>query len=192
MIKKFGICIFCLISVTAIAQNSVDTKKSQNVDYAISTQFYPAGFIPTINADYYLNENSSLLFRIGGNFVDRQDFSEFNDNETGNGFGASFGYRKHHPLKKGKIIVGINNDVWNLWINYKNASTDIRPEAGRTYTLVVQPWLEAGYFYPVGKKEKQIGISIGFGREINAVTIGREVAQGFIGSFTLQYVFARR
>lgn len=191
MIKKLSLFIFLLLSLCVFSQETKVANQSHKVDYAISAQFYAAGFIPTFNADVYLNQNSSLLFRVGANFVDRQDFSEFNDNETGNGFGASLGYRKHYPLKKGKIIAGINNDVWNLWIDYKNAPDSNRPSSGTSYTLVLQPWLEAGYLHPIGNKEKQLGLSLGFGREINAITNGRKVAQGFIGSFTLQYVFGK-
>ncbi|GMN10519.1 hypothetical protein MTsPCn9_33550 [Croceitalea sp. MTPC9] len=178
--------VIVLGSISLTAQNTSDKR----TDLGVSVQLYPAGIIPTVNLEHYVEENSSLLFRLGLNIVDRQDFSDFNETEEGTGFGGSIGYRKHFPSGKGKFIAGLNLDVWSLTIDW----TDIGPAdglvSGSTYTLVIQPWLEGGYFLPIKNTKSQIGLTLGFGREINAITSGDEVEQGFIGSVSLQYQFS--
>jgi hypothetical protein len=157
--------------------------------FGVSSQFYPAGIIATINAEHFISENTSLVYRLGGNFVDRQDFSSENDNEKGAGFGGSFGFRKHFPLKKGNIIAGLNIDAWNLWIDWKNDMGLLNQTYGTTYTLVLQPWIEAGYFFYLKNTSSQLGVIAALGREINAITNGKDVAQDWIASLTIQYQF---
>lgn len=161
----------------------------RRTDLGISVQLYPAGIIPTINIEPYVSENASLLFRLGGNFTDRRDFSDENEHEEGEGFGGSFGYRKHFVLTKGEIVAGLHMDIWNLWIDWEDTLGGTEPVSGTTYTFVLQPWLEAGYFLPIRNSSSQIGITAGFGREINAITNGAEVAQDWIASLSLQYQF---
>ncbi|MGB5820806.1 MAG: hypothetical protein WBG90_15070 [Saonia sp.] len=172
-----------------IPQNENNYKRT---DFGLSVQLYPAGIIPTVNAEYYLSQKESLVFRLGGNFTDRQDFSDENDEEEGGGFGGSLGYRKHFPLKKGKIIAGLNTDIWNLWIDWRDVMNAPNAITGTTYILVLQPWLEAGYFFNIKNSSSQIGITAGFGREINVITNGDDVAQDFIASISLQYLFFRK
>ncbi len=180
---------FLLCTLVSNAQNLANDTTVKRTDIGISVQLYPAGVIPTINLERYISENSSLLFRLGGNFTDRQDFSDENDHEEGSGFGGSFGYRRHFPLAKGKIVAGMHLDAWNLWIDWED-SAGINSLSGTTYTLVLQPWLETGYFFPIKNSSSQIGITAGFGREINAITNGEEVAQDWIASLSLQYQFS--
>ncbi|WP_394975129.1 hypothetical protein [uncultured Croceitalea sp.] len=179
----FLVILLSLVSLTA--QDNPDKR----TDLGLSVQVYPAGVIPTVNVEHYFNEKSSLLIRAGLNIVDRQDFSDFNETEEGTGYGGSIGYRKHFPSGKGKFIAGLNLDVWSLTIDW----TDVGPAdgliSGSTYTLVIQPWLEGGYFLPIKNTKSQIGLTLGFGREINAITSGNEVEQGFIASILLQYTF---
>ena len=190
---KFRSRLLFLLSLLFIsvshAQNEQDTPLNYTKNLlGFSVQVYPAGFIPTINLEHYISERSSLLYRLGGNFTDRQDFSDENDLEEGAGFGGSFGYRKHYPLGKGKIIAGFNTDVWNLWIDWRDNVGTATETSGTTYTFVVQPWLEAGYFFNF-KNSSQLGFTAGFGREINVITNGEDVAQDFIGSISIQYYF---
>jgi len=170
------------------AQTSNENQKPSSF-YGISVQAYPAGIIATANLERYISENTSLLFRIGANFTDRQDFSSENDAEEGEGFGGGFGYRKHFPLKTGEVVAGINIDIWNLWIDWRDDVGTTNERSGRTYILVLQPWLEAGYFLPIKNTSAQIGLTLGFGREINVITNGDEVAQDWIASASLHYKF---
>lgn len=183
----FFCCLF--ISSIAFSQTVQNQNNDGRTDIGLSVQLYPAGIIPTVNLERYLSENSSLLFRLGGNFADRQDFSDVNDNEEGSGFGGTIGYHKHYPLKKGEIIAGFNTDLWNLWIDWRDGIGTPNETSGTTYTLVLQPWLEAGYFFNLNNTKSKLGITAGFGREINVITNGEEVAQDWIASLSLQYKF---
>lgn len=187
---KIAFLIVALSFIGVRAQNDSDKR----TDLGFSAQVYPAGFIPTVNVETYLNEKSSLLFRVGANIVDRQDFSDFNDTEEGTGYGGTVGYRKHYPAGKGKFIAGLNLDIWSLNIDWTDSAQEtidspITVFSGSTYTLVLQPWLEGGYFLPIKNTKSQIGLTLGFGREINVVVNGDEVEQGFIASVSLQWQF---
>lgn len=176
---------FCLHS--SYAQNS---NYSPDTKMGVSVQLYPAGIIPTFNLERYLSEKTSLFLRFGFNFTDRKDFSDVNDHEEGAGAGGSFGYRKYFPLTKGKIVTGVHIDVWNLWIDWEDDVDESNALSGRTEILVLQPWLETGYYLPIKNTSSLIAITAGFGREINAITDGEEVAQDWIASLSLHYQFS--
>lgn len=188
-LQSFLVASIALLFVSLGYAQDAEPKKidGNKTNLGVSLQVYPAGIIPTANLELYFSEKSSLLFRLGGNIVDRQDFSDENEEETGGGFGGSIGYRRHFALNKGKIIAGFNTDIWNLDIDWRDTINGVST-TGTTNTLVVQPWLEVGYFFPMKKNE--LGVTAGFGREINVVTNGDEVAQGFIASISLQYYFS--
>lgn len=177
-----------ILFVGAVSVCASQTLENKTL-FGLSAQFYPAGIITTINAEHFTTENTSFVYRLGGNFVNRQDFSNENDNETGGGFGGSVGFRKHFPQKKGNFIAGLNLDIWNLWIDWKNDIGLQNQTSGNTYTLVLQPWLEAGYFFNLKNTSSQLGFTAGFGREINAITNGKDVAQDWIASLTVQFQF---
>ena len=88
------------------------------------------------------------------------------------------------------MVAGLNMEVWNLWIDWENDANSLNTTAGTTYTFVVQPWLEAGYFFNLKNSASQLGATLGFGREINAITNGKDVEQGWIASLSLQYLFS--
>ena len=196
MVTKLHILMvgFILFQVTLLFSQDTSASSSstnQKLNYGVSLQVYPAGIIPTVNAELYRNEKYSWLFRVGANLTDRRDFSDFHDEEKGGGFGGSIGYRRHFPLKNNdKIIVGLNTDLWNLWINYKDDVGEPNETSGRTYILVLQPYLETGYFFNL-KNSSKLGVTLGFGREFNVITRGEEVEQDLIGSISLQYMFGR-
>ncbi len=170
-------------------QGQNDSTADPGTDLGLSVQLYPAGIIPTVNLEHYIKEDASILLRLGANITDRQDFSDENDEEEGAGFGATAGYRKHFEMTKGKIIAGLNLDLWNLWIDWRDDVGTVDERSGTSYVFVVQPWLEGGYFFDFRNSDSQLGITLGFGREINLITNGDEVAQDFIGSISLQYMF---
>ncbi len=167
---------------------------AQTVSYkthylGISCQVYPAGIIASMHTEFFRNMHSSIYLRLGGNFANRKAWSNYNETEKGNGFGVSGAYRRHIFLKKGNIFLGINCDLWNMWIHWKNDIGKSTLSWGTTYTLVVQPWLELGYFVPIKKSKFQIGLTTGFGREINTITIGKHVGQGWMNSLLCYFQF---
>lgn len=174
----------------SFAQQTPNTTSGAKTNLGISSQIYPAGIIFTLNAEFSNNAKSSLVLRGGGNFADRKDFSPYNDNEKGNGFGASIGYRRHFKLWRGNLVAGINSDIWNMWIDWKNNIGMLNETQGRTYTFVLQPWIEAGYFYPIKSTPIQVGASLCFGREINVITDGKGVGQGWMRSLLISFQYS--
>jgi hypothetical protein len=55
--------------------------------------------------------------------------------------------------------------------------------SGTTYNLVIQPLVNTGYLYNLSNKWNT-GISLGFGREINIITRGENVGEGWMGIAT--------
>lgn len=186
--KKFAY-LFLVFNYLFISKTIAQTESTKQTFIGASAQAYPAGIIATVNTEIFYNKHTSIYLRVGGNFADRKDFSPNNDNEKGYGFGGSLGYRKHIILNRGNIILGANMDVWNMWIDWKNHIGEPNQTQGTTYTLVVQPWLEAGYFISIQKSPIQLGISTGFGREINVITNGKDVGQGWMNSIVLNVQF---
>lgn len=176
------------------AQDGSTRESFRHSIMGISGQIYPAGTIATVDSEFPWSDHSSWLVRLGVNLADRKDFSKVNDNEKGAGFGGSVGYRKNFNLRKGRIIAGINTDLWNLWIKWKNEIGLVNQTQGRTYTLVLQPWIETGYFTTPQKSRFSVGLTAGFGREINIITKGREVAQGWIlsGLIHINYLIQKK
>jgi hypothetical protein len=183
--SKFILIFLLLIFVTQAYAQSHDTTVNPG-SLGISFQGYPAGLI--INGVYEKGfaTKDALLFRLGFNLTDRKDFSEYNDHEEGAGFGISMGYRRYFSLRKGKLFGGFNADLWNMWIDWENQTgSPFENTSGSTYALVLQPWLEFGYVYRIPESRFQIGVSTGFGREINIITSGKEVGQGWMNSILL-------
>ncbi len=180
--------LLAILLVAPLQAQDTDLPTASTSYLGASFQVYPAGFIPTVNYENFLSEKASLVFRLGANITDRQDFSDVNETEEGSGFGGSVGYRKHWHGAKGSWIVGLNTDLWSLEIDWTDPD-NIGATSGTTDIVVLQPWLEGGHFFKFNDGGSQLGITAGFGREFNIVTNGDEVAQGFIGTISLQYHF---
>ncbi|MCL6268251.1 hypothetical protein [Flagellimonas myxillae] len=164
--------------------------QAQDTSFGVSFQGYPAGFIPTLNLEHFLTDNTYLVFRVGANFTDRKDFSDVNVSEEGEGFGGSLGLQKHFSSGPGEFVAGFNVDVWSMNIDWTDIGPADAPIRGSSYVVIVQPWLEGGYFLPIKNGGSKIGLTAGFGREINAITRGDEVEQGFIASLSLKYLIS--
>lgn len=174
--------ILFVSSVSLFSQSvqAVD-KKSTNA-LGVELQVYPAGIIPMLIAEIGINTKSSLFLRAGLNIIDRKDYSQLNEHEEGMGFGGTIGYKRKYFLKKGNIQAGLNLDLWNTHIDWQNNLGKLNETTGQTYTLVLQPWVDVIYNYSIRGGRWQIFGGPGFGREINIVTEGKEVAQGWMGS----------
>lgn len=178
-----------LFSMQSFAQ-SVESKTRKKIEIGTELELYPAGFIPMITSNYFLNDRWALRFRIGGNFADRQDFSGYNDDEVAKGFGGSFGIIKYFSSwGEGQPFVGLSLDTWNMWTKWQDGLKTLDPTTGTTYNLVLQPWANVGYQYPISSKWNA-GISVGLGREINLITRGEQVGEGWIGvaTFSVNYL----
>jgi hypothetical protein len=183
---KFISLLFILIIAIAPQLWSQDGNAEKQLPIRIGAQLqvYPAGIIPVITAEIPLTYTSSLLLRAGLNIADRKNFSPYNDHESGQAYGGTIGLRKSWAKKKAAIKGGLNCDLWNMTINWSNNIGQINETRGSTHTFVVQPYIDCGYYYPLGNRIEASG-GLGFGREINVITEGKKVAQGWMGSLLI-------
>jgi len=177
-----------LITMQSYSQ-SEEIKTNKKIEIGTELQLYPVGFMPMITSTIFIREEWALRFRLGGNFASRQDFSGYNDNEVASGFGGSVGVVKYFsPWGKGQPFVGLTLDTWNMWTRWQDELQTSNPTTGTTYNVVLQPWANAGYQYPISSKWN-VAASIGFGREINIITRGERVGEGWMGivTFSVNY-----
>ncbi|MGM5469721.1 hypothetical protein ACS386_05545 [Flavobacteriaceae bacterium LMO-SS05] len=184
--KQFFFVLF-LVSAQGFSQSEESTHKKK-IEIGTELQLYPVGYMPMITSNIFIKEDWALRLRLGGNFANRKDFSGFNDDEVAKGFGGSFGLVKYVPYWKGNFVFGGSLDTWNMWTKWKDGINTPNPTSGTTYNLVIQPWMNAGYLYNLSNKWNA-GISLGFGREINVITRGENVGEGWMGiaTFSLNY-----
>ena len=176
------LCYFAIFSLSVFAQTKSDSS-SKKIEFGTEIQLYPVGYITTITSNIFTKENLAIRLRIGGNFADREDFSGRNDDEKAEGFGGSVGLIKYFPYRRGNFIAGAHLDGWNMWTDWKDGVNTANPTKGTTYNFVLQPWVNGGYLYDVSKK-LNVGLTAGFGREINVITSGEKVGEGWIGSLS--------
>jgi hypothetical protein len=185
LLKTIFLLTFCVS--TAIAQNEITPFSSVTIAQKIKIprlnlgaeiQWYPAGLIYGARADLYLGKNTNWNFRIAYNDIDRRDFSTLNDTEVGGGFGASLGYRYYFGKRKG-LFLGGRADVWNLTIDWTDASNPLTMQSGSTDITVFQPTFEVGYQFVV-KKHWTIAPAFTNGYELNVITKGDAVMSSFI------------
>ena len=170
-------------SIQLFSQDEENNHK-RKMELGTELQLYPVGYMTMITSNIFIREDWALRFRLGGNFANREDFSGFNDDEVAKGFGGSFGLVKYVPYWKGNFIFGASFDTWNMWTKWKDGINTTNPTSGTTYNLVIQPWVNAGYLYNLSNT-LNTGISLGFGREINVITRGEKVGEGWMGIATL-------
>lgn len=181
--KMFVLLYFSLFSFVLFAQTKSNSAYKK-IEFGTEFQIYPVGFITAITSNIFIKENLAMQLRIGGNFANRQNFSGLNDNELAKGFGGSIGLLKYFPYRKGNFIAGAHIDGWNMWTHWKDGVNTSNPTQGITYNFVVQPWINGGYLYDISKK-LNIGLTLGIGKEINVITRGDTVGEGWIGSLSL-------
>ena len=188
------ILFICSLALT-IPLNAQEEKVSDKKEIQIGAelQFYPAGYIPTITANFFVKEHLAIRLRVGGNFADRSGFSTYNDEEIAKGFGGTIGVQRYIPYWKGNFVFGIYIDGWIMRTDWKDNVDSPNPQSGTTHNLVIQPWINAGYLFDVSK-QWNAGVTFGVGREFNVITRGNPVGEGWMGILTLSanYSFKRR
>ena len=190
--KKIILFFLLLSSLNIKAQNIKTDSVLFHEEAGIEFQWYPAGIMPMLSYNYFINQKNAITSRFGINIANRHDWSGLNDFEKGSGFGGSVGYRHYFdPLKCGWVI-GAKTDLWGMKIDWKNKTSDTGwPVNGTSKTLVLQPSVEAGYLWNPGSYKWSIGAIGGAGQEINIKTTGKEVGQGgmWIINFIASYRF---
>lgn len=163
IIQLIILFIFCLSANEALAQRT---------DFGFEFQAYPTGLIPGFSLDKSLSEKGDLYFRVGYNFIRHRDLGKHED-ERGDGFGFSVGYKQYLKDAGQGWRLGLKNDLWWNTIDWTEGN-----DTGETKISVVQPTLELSYVMPKGGI--LITPSIAFGYEINYKTEGEPTGEGAI------------
>lgn len=146
--------------------------------------FYPAGHLIGLQAEYSPNKNHhSFNARLAANITRRKNFSGLNDNEWGNGYGGSLGYRYYFQPDCHGLYLGTRADLWFININWSDSSAVIKE--GTTEIIVLQPTFELGYLFKLGKGW-EIGTAFVNGAEINVKMKGDPVGQGWVSLWQLR------
>ena len=154
----------------------------------IEVQGYPAGIMPGVCMDIGKWEHATISTRVGFDIVCRQGYSGLNDDERGWGPGVALGYRYHSGNSFSGFYAVVRADMWWLTIAWQDRSN--RPNQGSTDVLVLIPTLEIGYLLPIKQTPYKIGFGIAQGREINLISLGKDVGQGYITLITCKAVKA--
>lgn len=151
---------------------------AQPLDLSFEFQAYPTGLIPGIQIEKGFGEKDALHLRLGYQYIRHGDFGVHED-ERGDGYGFSLGYK--HYLKENFTgwFWGLRNDLWWNTLDWKDNIGTSNEIGGTTEIVVVQPTAMAGYLFELG----ETGFftpSIAFGFEVNVQTEGEETGQGAI------------
>jgi len=182
--NRLIITLLLTLSIPPGAKSQAKQSAHNKIELGFELQRYPVGYMPMLTSNVFLNETWALRVRVGGNFADREDFSDFNDDETAQGFGGSAGVVRYIPYGKGNFTLGASIDTWNMWTDWKDGLDTSNPTSGQTYNLVLQPWINGGYLFDLSNTWN-VGASLGVGREINVITRGENVGEGWMGILTL-------
>lgn len=165
--------------ITSIA---IGLNAQSNNYLSLELQAYPTGVIPSISYDKSLSTNSYLHLRAGMNIFDHRDLG-VQDEEVGQGYGFSLGYRRFFKQEATGFRWTIKSDLWFNSVDWKS-NVDNIPAEGNTDIVVLQPTAEIAYVFM--KKGIIIAPSIAFGVEWNIQTEGEPTGEGPILLLGLQ------
>ncbi len=175
------IFILTLFSFTQIVQ--------AQTDLSFEFQAYPTGLVPGIRIAKLFQEQHAVHLRLGYNWIRHQDFGVHED-ERGDGFGGTLGYRRYFSPNYEKWFAGVRSDLWFNELTWKDNIGGVDEITGVSNIIVVQPTVEGGYLFLLGDGSTFVAPSVGFGLEINVKTEGAEVGQGAI--LLLGFSFGKR
>jgi len=170
LIFTFALCVSFAFCSLAQADEEI---KERDIEYGVEIQVYPAGIIPGLRIEKFLNATSSINLRLGYQIMDHRDLG-VQDNEEGTGYGGSIAYRRFFKPDHKGLSLAIRTD---LWFNKLDWQSDNR--SGTTNLKVIQPTLMGEYaFRP--NSNLSITPSLSFGWEWNASTDGEPTGEGAI------------
>ena len=147
-------------------------------------QAYPTGLIPGLRLEKGFAEKNALHLRLGYQFIDHRDLGK-HDDESGNGWGFTLGYKRYFRDNFEGFHLGLRNDFWWNQIDWQQQSAGGALAMGTSDILVVQPTAEAGWLFRPGD-HFLLTPSVAFGFEINVKTEGEPTGEGLILLLGLQ------
>jgi len=140
-------------------------------------QVYPTGIIPGLQLEHQLGDKESIGLRIGYNWFRHRDL--VHEDERGDGYGCSIGYKRYFEERQKGVFVGLRNDFWWNKVDWKDGIGTAEEELGFTSITVLQPTIQLGYTFRT-TSDFVISPTIALGFEWNVKTIGAPTGQGAI------------
>lgn len=147
-------------------------------DVGFELQVYPTGIIPGVRFETAVDERSTFHLRLGAQTIRHQDFG-VHDDERGDGVGFSLGYKRYLNRGYTGFNWGLRSDLWFNTLDWTDNPGTAAELTGTTDVLVLQPTVELSWLY-LANSSLFITPSFSAGFEINIMTEGEEVGQGFI------------
>lgn len=175
-------------SCTVLAQSEeVDGERAGFLDLGIEFQAYPTGLIPGIRFEKGFARKHAVHFRFGYQWIRHRDLG-VHDDERGDGYGFTLGYRKFFRDGFNGWSISSRCDFWANNLDWKDEEP-IGGASGNTKVKVIQPTLDLGYTFEFGE-QLVFTPTVAFGYEINVKTEGSETGEGAI--LLLGFEFSRR
>jgi hypothetical protein len=171
----FRASLFSLFFMSCLSTNSALAQASP-VDLGFEFQAYPTGLIPGLRIEKGIGRKHAVNLRFGYNWIRHGDAGK-HDDERGDGFGGSVGFRHYFTEGQKHLFLGLRSDVWFNQIDWQDSSPQ---RQGATKITVLQPTLEGGYLFLFGSGDWSFTPSIATGFEVNVKTEGEETGQGLI------------
>lgn len=201
--KNPSLIIVVMIFVSLQSFSQIEKIKAFSIiDVGTEFQVYPTGVIYGARVETNISNKDALKFMLGGNSFDHKDFPKqagINDHisEIGDGLGFSLGYKHYFWRNVKNLFVGFNTDVWFSSVNWDRGHKLMgcygsTPATGVSNIVVIQPTIEAGWLFEIGKRKNLILTpKIAFGYEWNMITSGEQTGFGMIllGGLSASYRF---
>ena len=169
MIKIFWITLVGLLPLTLLSQDQVISFKMQA---------YPTGLIPGIQWEKNVGVKSGVILRLGYNWFRHRDLG-VHDDERGDGFGFTIGYRRYFNENRSGWSIALTNDFWWNHVDWYDINASNERVNGETDITVLQPTAVLGYTF--AKDQSLIFTpSLAFGFEWNVRTDGEPTGEGAI------------
>lgn len=146
----------------------------------IEFQAYPTGLIPGLRFDYNFASRHGVQLRAGYNWVRHRDLG-VQDNEEGDGFGGTLGYRFYFRDGWTGWFAGARCDLWRNQLDWQDKDDNgVVTGSGTSKITVIQPTAEGGYLFTLGNGGWFLAPSLAFGVEVNVKTEGAPMGEGTI------------
>jgi len=168
---------FSLCLNPVFAEEKIGTPLITTVDSSLSweLQAYWTGVINGITFERFFTPNDAWHVRLGLQRIRHEDYGE-HDDERGDGYGGSLGYRRYWSSG---LSVGARVDLWQNSINWTDAPGTTSERIGVTEVTVLQPVVESSW-RKVVSSNWFVQPSAALGAEINIIKDGEDTGQGFI------------
>ena len=167
------ILIFVIIFSFGTQLSQINAQSA--LDIGLEWQQYPTGSIPGIRMEKPIGKKGAGILKLGYNTFDHKDLG-VQDQEEGNGFGFTLGYKHFFKEERKHWSLALKNDVWWNEVNWRDVTTD--PETfGVTKITVLQPTAELGYTFLIGESFF-LAPHVAFGVEWNVKTVGVPTGEG--------------